>query len=73
MDQSGGLLGLHAEVAMSDLTDVDVVHDLVRRIEEHRRELVERREQLEARIRQIQEVMLTHYSTGAASVDDWLV
>jgi hypothetical protein len=73
MDQSGGLLGLHAEVAMSDLADVDVVDDLVRRIEDQRRELAERREQLEARIRQIQEVMLEHYRSGAASVDDWLV
>jgi hypothetical protein len=72
MDESGGLLGLHAEVALSDLADVDVVHDLTRRIEDRRRELAERREQLEARIRQIQEVMLQHYSTGAASVDDWL-
>jgi hypothetical protein len=73
MDESGGLLGLHAEVAMSDLADVEVVHDLVRRIEDQLRELTERRERLEARIRQIQEIMLQHYSTGAASVDDWLV
>jgi hypothetical protein len=73
MDESGGLLGLHAEVALSDLADVDVVRDLVRRIEDQRRELTERREQLEKRLRLIQGVVLQHYSTGAASVDDWLV
>ena len=72
MDESTGLLALHAEVVMSDLADPEVVADLLTSVEELRAELVERREQLESRIREIQEVVLAQYGSGAASVDDWL-
>jgi hypothetical protein len=72
MDQSGGLLELHAQVATCDLGDDDVVQDLLARIEQERQELAVRRDQLENRIRRIQAVMLQHYGSGAASVDDWL-
>jgi hypothetical protein len=72
IDQSQGLLGLHAELASSDLSDPDQVRDLAGRVEERRRELTERRDLLEGRIRQIQEAVLAQYGSGAASVDDWL-
>jgi hypothetical protein len=72
MDQSDGLLRLHADVVLCDLADPDVVGDLLTRVEELRQELAERREELEGRIRRIQEVVRGQYSSGAASVDDWL-
>ena len=71
-DQAEGLLRLHADVVMSDLADGEVVGDLLVRVEELRAELVERREELESRIRRIQEVVRDQYASGAASVDDWL-
>ena len=72
MDQSEGLLRLHADVILSDLGDPEVVGDLLARVEEILQELAERREELERRIRMIQEVVRTQYASGAASVDDWL-
>ena len=72
MDQAEGLLRLHADVVMSDLADAEVVGDLLVRVEQLRAELVERREELESRIRRIQEVVRDQYASGAASVDDWL-
>jgi hypothetical protein len=72
MDQSDGLLRLHADVVLSDLADPDSVGDLLARVEELRQELVTRREELESRIRSIQEVVRRQYESGAASVDDWL-
>ena len=72
MDQSEGLLRLHADVVMGDLADPDVVGDLLISVEQLRAELVERRGQLEGRIRKIQEVVRLQYASGAASVDDWL-
>jgi hypothetical protein len=72
-DESEGLLGLHAEMVSCDFGDLAVVRDLLARVEEQRGALTERRTQLEERIRQIQEVVLQQYSSGAASVDDWLV
>jgi hypothetical protein len=72
MDQSDGLLRLHADVVMGDLADPDVVGDLLISVEQLRDELVERRDALEGRIRRIQEVVRTQYASGAASVDDWL-
>jgi hypothetical protein len=72
MDQSAGLLGLHAEIATSDLADPFIVEELLGRVEQQLQELTQRRDLLEQRIRRIQEVMLRHYSTGAASTDDWL-
>jgi hypothetical protein len=73
IDQSDGLLDLHAEVVTSELADPDVVRDLLARVEDHLQALIERKDRLEARIRRIQEVVLQQYGTGAASVDDWLV
>jgi hypothetical protein len=72
MDQSEGLLRLHADVVMSDLADQEVVGDLLGRVEQLRAELVERSEELESRIREIQAVVRRQYASGAASVDDWL-
>lgn len=72
MDQSEGLLRLHADVVTSDLGDPDVVRDLLAGVEQLRQELIERRDQLESRIRMIQKVLLEQYGSGAASVDDWL-
>jgi hypothetical protein len=72
MDQSDGLLRLHADVVMSDLADPDVVGDLLAGVEQLRAELIERREQLESRIQRIQEAVRMQYARGAASVDDWL-
>jgi hypothetical protein len=72
MDQSDGLLRLHAAVVLSDLADPDVVGALLADVEQLRAELVERRGQLENRIRRIQEIVRTQYASGAASVDDWL-
>jgi hypothetical protein len=72
MDESEGLLGLHAEVALTDLGDPDAVAELLVLVDEQRRELIERREQLESRIRKIQAAVLAQYASGDASVDDWL-
>jgi hypothetical protein len=72
MDESDGLLTLHAAVAMGDLDDADVVVELLAEIQAQLAALNERREQLESRIRAIQAAMLGHYTDGTASVDDWL-
>jgi hypothetical protein len=72
MDQSDGLLRLHADVVLSDLADPDEAGSLLADVEHLRAELVERRGQLEGRIRKIQEVVRIQYASGAASVDDWL-
>jgi hypothetical protein len=72
MDQSEGLLALHAEVAASDLGDPDVVRDLLVSVEQLREQLRVRKEELEGRIRLIQETVRRQYKSGAASVDDWL-
>jgi hypothetical protein len=69
---SEGLLGPHAELVGSDLANPDVVQVLLVRVEAQRLALIDRRDQLEERIRRIQEVMLRQYATGAASVNDWL-
>jgi hypothetical protein len=49
-----------------------VVRDLLAGVEQLRQGLIERRDQLESRIRMIQKVLLEQYGSGAASVDDWL-
>lgn len=72
IDYAQGLLGLHAELAASDLTDPDVVDDLERRVRKERADLASRRDELEARVRLIQSILRRHYESGAASVDDWL-
>jgi hypothetical protein len=72
LDQSEGLLGLHMETVVSDLGDPDIVRDLLVRVELRLETLIDRRDQLESRIRRIQEVVLAQYGSGAASVDDWL-
>jgi len=72
LDQSAGLLGLHMETVTCDLGDPDEVRVLRQRVEHQLEALKERRDQLESRIRRVQEVVLAQYGTGAASVDDWL-
>ena len=72
-DESEGLIGLHAEMAGSDLDDPDVVADLLARAHEELEALIARRDSLEERIKVIQEVLLGHYASGAASVADWLI
>jgi hypothetical protein len=72
-DYAQGLLGLHAELASSDLGDADVAYSLEARVKAQRGELCKRRNELEERIRSIQGVMRELYKSGAASVDDWLV
>lgn len=72
VDEADGLLTLHAEVAMGDLNDTDVVAEVLAEVQAQLIELTERREQLESRIRAIQTAMLAHYADGTASVDDWL-
>ena len=67
------LLELHAELATSDLGDLDVVSSLLTRVKEQRGELCERRDRLEDGIRNIQKLVQEHYGTGVASVEDWLV
>ncbi len=70
-DESEALISLHAEVADSDLSD-PAMQDLLIRVDQQRLALTERRVMLEERIRHIQEVVLHHYATGGASVNDWL-
>jgi hypothetical protein len=72
LSQSEGLFRLHGELVMSDLSDPAVVSDLLVRIAERREVLTQRRDELERRIKAIQEVVKRHYATGVASVDDWL-
>jgi hypothetical protein len=71
-DYAQGLLGLHAQIVSSDLRDPQVIHEFLDRIKERKLALFDQRDQLEQRIRSIQSVVLHHYTTGAASVDDWL-
>ncbi|HUX03550.1 MAG TPA: hypothetical protein VMV53_01390 [Acidimicrobiales bacterium] len=71
-DHSTQLLGLHAEMVVSDLSDHDVVRDLLTRVEREREGLIQLRGQLEERLRTIQDAVRARYASGAASVDDWL-
>jgi hypothetical protein len=72
MDESDGLLALHAAVATSDLDDPEVAGELLVLVREQLQELIERRAQLENRIQKVQETVLQQYASGVASVDDWL-
>jgi hypothetical protein len=67
------LLELHAELATSDLGDLDVVSNLLLRVKAQRSALCDRRDKLEKEIRSIQRMVQQHYASGAASVEDWLV
>jgi len=69
MDRTWGLLGVHGDMALSDLS---VVHDLLIEMGLQRQTLIERSSEPEGRIRSIQEVVQHQYTTGAASIDDWL-
>ncbi len=71
-DQAKDLIGLHAELAESDLSDRAVVTDLLSRTASHREALIGRREKLEHKIRKIQQTIRSQYAAGTASVDDWL-
>jgi hypothetical protein len=66
------LLGLHAEMVSSDLSDHSVVGELLARTKQERQLLFKTKGLLEDRIRQIQEAVRKQYATGVASVDDWL-
>ena len=72
LDDAAGLLDLHGEMVASDLNSAGVVDDLLARISLRRETYLLLREQIEARLSSIQEVMRAHYASGAASVDDWL-
>ncbi len=72
LDHAEGLLELHSEMVSSDLGDPVTVGALMERIAEQRQALISRREQLEARIKQIQQAILQQYAAGTATVDDWL-
>ena len=50
-DYAQGLLGVHADLAASDLADSDVVYSLEARVKEQRGALCRRRDELEERIR----------------------
>ena len=67
------LLELHAELATSDLGDLEVTSSLLGRMKEQRQELCDRRERLESAIRNIQKLVQRHYASGATSISDWLV
>lgn len=67
------LLELHAELATSDLGDLDVISDLLTRMKKQRSALCERRDKLEAQIRIIQVIVKAHYASGVATVEDWLI
>ncbi len=65
-------LELHGEMVTSDLGDPAVVLDLLRRVNEQCTMLVELKDELTQQLARIQGMMLDRYTTGAASVDDWL-
>jgi len=66
------LLALHAELAASDLGDLDVISSLLIRVEAERLALNDRKMKMERRIRMIQKIVLERYSSGEVTVDDWL-
>ncbi|HEY5302571.1 MAG TPA: hypothetical protein VIJ86_00780 [Acidimicrobiales bacterium] len=72
MDQADGLLGLHAQMAGSDLSDRTTINELLVRVTKERDTLVETRVRLEERIRSIQSEIKHRYSTGRTTVDEWL-
>ncbi|TAN30990.1 hypothetical protein EPN29_14045 [bacterium] len=72
LDNASGLLELHTEIASSNLGDPVAVRDLMERVSTQRLALIGIREQLEGRIKQIQQIVRQHYAAGTASVDDWL-
>ncbi len=72
MDQADGLLGLHAEMAKSDLSDRTTINELLTHVTKERDTLVETKVRLEERIRHIQLEIKHRYSTGRTSVDEWL-
>jgi hypothetical protein len=72
LDQAAGLLDLHAEMVMGDLTDANVVRGHLERITARRESLRALKERVEGRIRAIQAVIRHQYASGTASVYDWL-
>ena len=67
----GDLASLRKGDAVESVT-IERAGELLADVEHLRAELVERRGQLESRIRRIQEAVRLQYASGAASVDDWL-
>lgn len=72
IDEDAELLSLHQEMVTSDLSDHNVVGDLLARAKQERAHLFKTKGLLEDRIRRIQEAVRKQYATGVASVDDWL-
>lgn len=66
------LLGLHLEMVASDLSNHNVVGDLLARTKQERQSLFKVRNLLEDRISRIQEAVRKQYASGVASIDDWL-
>lgn len=73
IDQAEDLLGLHAEMVTSDLSDHTVVRDLLARTKQERLVLYKLRGQLDDRLSRIQEAVRNQYASGVASIDDWLI
>ncbi|HUW88235.1 MAG TPA: hypothetical protein VMW30_07670 [Candidatus Paceibacterota bacterium] len=72
IDQAEALLGLHAEMVTSNLSDHAAVHDLLARTKQERQVFYKLRGQLNDRLSQIQDVVRKQYAAGVASIDDWL-
>lgn len=72
LDKEEGLLDLHTEMVTSDLSDHNVVGDLLARAKQERTVLFKVKGLLEDRISRIQEVVRKQYASGVASIDDWL-
>lgn len=72
LDIDMGLLDVHSEMVGSDLSDPNVIGELLVRIKQELQNLLHTKDLLEDRIRQIQVAVRKQYSTGVASVDDWL-
>ena len=65
-------LELHGELVTSDLDDPAVVLDLLDRVNEQCTVLVALKDELTRQLARIQGMVLERYTTGDASVDDWL-
>ena len=72
INQAVELLRLHAEMVRSDLGDQRVVGDLLARAKQERLGLYGLGSQIESRLRDIHEAVRKQYSSGVASINDWL-
>lgn len=65
-------LELHGEMVTSDLGDPAIVLDLLDRVNEQCTVLVELKDEFTRQLARIQAMVLDRYTTGDASVEDWL-